>query len=147
MPWLNIGMGLRGSLICLSIGSFALKIFGYIGGVIFSNNCSRIAQEWFVCKNISQSKDFDKHKYLLTGIGVLSFSMFPNQSPIFHFLHPIGSGSLSATFLRMEVSPCKWISMKKFVVKISEPWSKNKIFQDPFYWIFPRLLTVPRAVN
>ena len=36
---------------------------------------------------------------LLTGMGVLSFSMFPNQSPTFHFFQPIGSGSLSAILL------------------------------------------------
>ena len=64
-------------------------------------------QDWCPVTDICQTK-YLKTKYLLTGIGVLFFSMFPTQSPTFHFLHPIGSGILSATFLRMEVSPWKY---------------------------------------
>ena len=50
----------------------------------------------------SPSREVERLKtgsLLLTGIGVLSFSMFPNQSPTFHFFQPIGSGSLSAILL------------------------------------------------
>ena len=50
----------------------------------------------------SPSREVERLKtgsLLLTGMGVLSFSMFPNQSPTFHFFQPIGSGSLSAILL------------------------------------------------
>ena len=61
-----------------------------------------------ICQTKYLQTKYLQTKYLLTGIGVLFFSMFPTQSPTFHFLHPIGSGILSATFLRMEVSPWEY---------------------------------------
>ena len=92
-----------------------------------SSRCSYLPPCWKKgCSVNSQKMGMSKHKeprtwarvFLsnmsssifenLTGMGVLSLSMFPNQSPTFHFLQPIGSGSLSATFLRMEVSPWKY---------------------------------------
>ena len=75
---------------------------------VLKTYCSRMYRmDESIQKKMNFQNNF-KTKYLLTGIGVLSLSMFPNQSPTFHFLQPIGSGVLSSTFLRMEVSPCKY---------------------------------------
>ena len=86
---------------------------------------SDIWPHWLVyCFRYLLYQIFPNQIFALTGIGVLFFSMFPTQSPTFHFLHPIGSGILSATFLMMEVSPWKYED------------GKNQQYQIEFFSVF-----------